>query len=59
VSLETSAPPPTAVLSDDRAMVWDHTKWAIGPPQWGIGLGGVADLSSDFYTVCSGYGVVL
>ena len=57
MSLETPVPPPTAVLSDDRAMVWDHMKWAFGPPA-GIGLEGVADLLSDFYTVCRGCGVL-
>jgi len=34
--------------TDDRAMVWDHLKWVIGPPQWGIWLGRVAVLLTDF-----------
>ena len=53
-----AAPPPTSVLSDDRAMVLDHTKWTIGPPQWGIGLKGVSVLLTDFYAVCRGCGVL-
>jgi len=36
-------------------MVWDHIKWAIGPPQRRIGLRGVAVLLTD-YQVCRGYG---
>jgi len=40
-------------------MVWDHLKWVIGPPQWGIWLGGVAVLLTDFfYTVCRGCGIL-
>ena len=57
-SLGTPALPPIAVLSDGRAMVWDHMKWALGPPQCGIGLGGVSVLLTDFYTVCRGCGVL-
>ena len=34
-------------------------QWAIGPPQWGIGLGGITVLLTDFYTVCCGCGILL
>jgi len=44
----------TGVLYGDRAMVWDHMKWAIGK----IGLVGVSVLLTVFYTVCCGCGVL-